>query len=159
MIKLASMTWQYHELSLERALEGISRAGFRYVALGLPHQGVDVPNEHDESSVETIQALLQKYELEPVMLIANQQFKPGQPLSRAIGRLEAAKALGIKEMLSVGTSSYRKFPDEMFTEEEMAPVNQEFAEHFKIIADEAAARDLLVSLKPHTGNTRLQKRS
>mgnify|MGYP001305455101 FL=1 len=91
MIKLASMTWQYHEHPFERALEGIARAGFRYVALGLPHQGVDVPNEQDETSTATVKALLEKYELEPVMLIANQQFKPGQPLSRAIGRLEAAK--------------------------------------------------------------------
>ena len=35
----------------------------------------------------------------------------------------------------------------------MEPVNAEFAEHFKKIADEAAARDLIISIKPHTGNT------
>lgn len=157
MIKLASMTWQYHEHTFERALEGIAQANFKYVALGLPHQGEEYPNEDDPNSIKMIQSLLQKHQLQPIMLIGNRQFKPDQPLERAFRRLKAAKALGVKEVLSVGTSNYRKFPDGMLTEEKMIPINQKFADHFRMIADHAADLGLILSLKPHTGNTATAK--
>lgn len=153
MVKLACMTWLYNEYSFERALAGISGAGYRYVALGLPHEGSDVPDENDEQSVSKVKGLLDQYGLQPTMLVGNRQFKPDQPLERAIKRLQTAKELGITEVLSVGTTSYRKFPDAPYTEEEMAPVNEKFANHFRKIADEAAKLGIVLTLKPHTGNT------
>ncbi|MDF2720803.1 MAG: Xylose isomerase-like barrel [Paenibacillus sp.] len=153
MIKLACMTLPYAKFSFERALEGISRAGYRYIAFGHPHEGREYPEENNPESIFSVQALFAKYGLQPILLASNAYFKIDQPLERAIKRLQAAKALGVKEILTVGTQSYRKFPSDPLSEEEMKPLNEAFVERYKRIADEAAALDLVVTVKPHTGNT------
>jgi sugar phosphate isomerase/epimerase len=153
MVKLVCLTWQYHELPFERALEGIAQAGFRYVAFGLPHGKVGHPIENDERSIAETEALLAKYKLQPAMLSANAQFKPDQPVERAVQWLNMAKRFGIGEVLSTGTWGYRTFPAEPLAEEEMEAADQRFVEHYRQIADEAAKLDIKLSLKPHTGNT------
>lgn len=153
MVKLVSLTWQYHDLPFERALEGIAQAGFRYVAFGLPHENHSYPLENDERSIAEAEALLAKYKLRPVILSANAQFKPNQPLERAVQWLNMAKRFGIDEVLTTGTWGYRVFPTEPLTVEEMTAVNQRFAEHYRQIADEAAKLGIRLSIKPHTGNT------
>jgi sugar phosphate isomerase/epimerase len=153
MVKLACMTLPYAHVSFERALEGISRAGYRYVAFGLPHQGIEVPEENDGHTVECLNSLFTRYELQPVMLISTNQLAPGQPIARARKRLETAKALGIQEVLSLGTWGYRAFPDEPLPEAEMRLRNDAFVDKFRLIATEAEALDIHVTIKPHTGNT------
>lgn len=153
MIKLACMTLPYSKLPFERALEGISRAGYRYVAFGLPHAGIDVPDENDDQAIPTLQRLFFKYSLEPVMLIGNQQFKPGEPIERARKRLQTAKSLGIREVISVGAGSYRAFPTELLPIEEYQQKHRDFVQQYQKVAQEAEALDMIVTIKPHTGNT------
>ncbi|MDF2721945.1 MAG: Xylose isomerase-like barrel [Paenibacillus sp.] len=153
MIKLACLTWTYKDNSLERALEGIARAGFRYFAFGLPHEGKMIPDESEASAIEPLQVMFARYGLQPITMSANAQFKPGQPLERAYRYLRIAKSFGVREMLTTGTCSYRKFPDQPYTDQEMEPINQAFAEHYRQIADEAAKLGMYISIKPHTGNT------
>lgn len=153
MIRLACLTLPYGKCSFERALEGIDRAGYRYLAFGHPHEGRDYPDENDAKAIGSLQALFAKYELQPILLASNAHFKIDQPLERAIARMRTAKAFGIREILTIGTQSYRKFPSEPLSEEEMKPLNVAFAERYKRIAEEAAALDLIVTVKPHTGNT------
>lgn len=153
MIRLACLTLPYGKSSFERAVEGIARAGYRYIAFGHPHEGQDYPNEDDAQSIGRLQMLFAKHGLQPVLLASNAHFKIDQPLERALRRMRTAKAFGIREILTVGTQSYRKFPTEPLSEAELRPLNEAFAQRYKEIAEEAEALDLVITVKPHTGNT------
>ncbi|MFC3769998.1 sugar phosphate isomerase/epimerase family protein [Paenibacillus sp. GCM10012303] len=152
-VKLACMSWIYNKHSFERALESISRAGYRYVSFGLPHEGKPAFDDGLEGEAERIAALLNKYGLEPVSLVSTDVLHPNQPIERAIQRLEFARALGVEELLSLGTTSYKRFPDEPRSDEEMAPINEAFADKYRRVGEEAGKRGLVVTIKPHTGNT------
>lgn len=153
MVRIACMTLPYVKFPFERALEGISRAGYKHLAFGHAHMGTDYPNENDAGSIAALQELFAKYDLEPVLLVSNLQFKLDQPIERALQRLRTAKELGIKELLTIGTQSYRSFPKDPLSADEMKPLNEAFVERFKRVAEEAEALDLTVMIKPHTGNT------
>lgn len=153
MSKLVCMTLPYMRYSIERAFEGISRAGYSYVSFGLPHAGMEVPDEEDDMAVGKLRDLLDKYELTPVMLVCNKQFKFDQPIERAYRRLEAAKALGIKEVLTGGTTNYKKYPDELLPLQQYEQNKREFVEHYKKIAEKAEELGIVMTLKPYTGNT------
>lgn len=152
-MKLACMSLLYAKYPFERALEGIARAGFRYVGFGWPHAGKDVPDEADEGAISELRSLFAKYKLEPVVLSGYRQFSPGQPLSRARRCLQTARELGIKEVLSAGTWTYRVFPDEPVPEAEAARLHREYVDHYKQVAAIAEAMDIMVTIKPHSGNT------
>ncbi|CAG7655114.1 sugar phosphate isomerase/epimerase family protein [Paenibacillus allorhizosphaerae] len=152
-IKLACMTWIYHKHPFERALEGIARAGYRYVSFGLPHEGKRAFDDGAQGEAERIAGLLNRYGLQPVTLVSTDVLAPAQPIEQARQRMDFARAIGVEELLSLGTTSYKRFPDEPLTEEEMAPINEAFAAKFRQIGAEAGKRGLVVSIKPHTGNT------
>lgn len=153
MIKLACMTWVYNKVSFERALQGIARAGYHYVSFGLPHEGKPAFDDSRPGEAERVLQTLDTYGLKPVTLVSTDAFSPSQPLARAIQRLDFAKALGVEELVSLGTWSYIKFPDEPRSEDDMKELDDAFAAKFKLVGEEAAKRGLLVSIKPHTGNT------
>lgn len=153
LLKIVCFTLPYGKHPFERALEGIARAGYRYVAFGLPHAGADVPDEQDEEAVSRLQKLFADYSLEPALLIGTKQFYVEEPLERAIRRLQLAKQLGIKEIISSGTKGYHRFPHEPWTAAESAAQHIAFVEKFKQIAAAAASLDRIVTLKPHGGNT------
>lgn len=152
-VKLACMTWVYNKHPFERSLESIARAGYKYVSFGLPHEGKPAFDDTAEGEAERISGLLERYGLKPVSLISTDVLKPGLPFERAIARLDFAKAIGVEELLSLGTTSYRRFPSEPLSEEEMKGPNDAFAEKYRQVGVEAGKRGLVVSIKPHTGNT------
>ncbi|WJH33474.1 hypothetical protein N6H14_26055 [Paenibacillus sp. CC-CFT747] len=131
MVKLACMTLPYMHLPFERALEGIARAGYRYVSFGLPHAGKPVSDEEDSTSSERMRELLDRFGLKPVMLVSTGQLAPGEPLERARKRFAFAQALGIDEVLSLGTWGYRSFPHEPLPQEELAVKYEAFAAKFR----------------------------
>ncbi|WP_193556071.1 sugar phosphate isomerase/epimerase family protein [Paenibacillus ginsengarvi] len=147
------MSWIYMKHSFERALESIARAGYQYVSFGLPHEGKPAFDDTDPGEAERISGLLERYGLKPVSLVSTDVLSPAKPLERAISRLEFAKAIGVTELLSLGTTSYRKFPSEPISEEEMKPLNEAFADKYRQIGEEAGKRGIVVTIKPHTGNT------
>lgn len=157
MAKLACMTLPYAAHSFERALEGIATAGYKYVSFGLWHLGADVPDESDDNAATQLKALFNRYGLTPVQLIANKQFAPGQPLERAVQRIQLAQELGVREIITVGAGGYKKFPDEMMSPAEFAPIHQAFVEQYQRIAKAAADYDVTITIKPHTGNTATAK--
>lgn len=152
-IQLACMTFPYNKYPLERALEGVAKAGFRYVSLGLPHEGKPVFNDRAEGEAERTLRLLDKYELEPVSWISTDALAPQHPIEKARQRMDFVKALGVKELLSLGTTSFRKFPSEPISDEDMKPLNDAFAAKYRLVGEEAEKRGLVVTIKPHTGNT------
>lgn len=153
MIKLACMTLPYAALPFERALQGISEAGFRYISFGISHAKIEVPDETDAQAVAKLEKQFAKYGVQPIQLVSTPQLAAGQPIERVRARLTVAKELGIPEVLSLGTWNYSKFPDEMRSDEEMEPINQAFADQFKRVAEEAEKLGVIVTIKPHGGNT------
>ncbi|WP_127587679.1 sugar phosphate isomerase/epimerase family protein [Paenibacillus koleovorans] len=152
-IKLACMTLPYMKYPLERALQGISEAGYRYIAFGLPHAGAEAPDEQDPEAVHTLRRLFDRYGVEPVMLVSTNQLAPGQPIERAQKRFETAKALGIPELLCLGVWGYRAFPHEPLPADELQQLNAAFIEKYREVAKLAEQYNIVVTLKPHTGNT------
>ncbi|MDF2724312.1 MAG: hypothetical protein K0Q59_3987 [Paenibacillus sp.] len=137
---IASRTVPYAHLPFERALQGIRDAGIRYVAFGNPaHNGIDYPDEHNPHTVANIRSLLDKYELEPVMITGTTEFAVGLPLERAKARLETAKALGVTHVMSNGMGDTSRYA--------------EFVDKYKRVAEIAGAMDMTISLKPHGGIT------
>ncbi|MDF2725790.1 MAG: hypothetical protein K0Q59_5468 [Paenibacillus sp.] len=112
-----------------------------------------MPEESDEHAAAHIRQQLEKYRLEPVLLVSTEQLSVDQPIERTRRRMEFAKSLGIGELLSLGTSSYRMFPDIPIPEAEMNVINREFAHKFRRVAEEAERYGVRVSIKPHTGNS------
>lgn len=153
MMRLACMTLPYAHVSLERALEGIARAGYRYVAFGLPHEGREVLDDPNEEQVKALRQQFDRWELEPVMLVGTKALAPGQSKSHVHAYLTAAKSLGVEEVLSLGTWGYRTFPDEPLPQETLQKEHQAFVNAFREWAEIAAALNLRLTIKPHTGNT------
>lgn len=154
MIQLTCMTLPYAHVSLERALDGIARAGYRYVALGLPHEGKEVLDEHtDQERLTALQQALDRWQLKPNMLIGTKALAPGQPEASGRAYLEIAKQLGVPEVLSLGTWSYQTFPDVPLPEDVLQQKHEAFVNAFRKWADIADELDLTLTIKPHTGNT------
>jgi sugar phosphate isomerase/epimerase len=151
------MTLPYTPHSFERALEGIAAAGYKYISFGLPHAAIDVPDEEDQETGAKLKVLFDKYQVQPIQLIANAQFAPGQPLERALKRIQLAQELGIPEIITVGAGGYKRFPDELLPAEEMAQKHREFVEQYQRIAEAALPYDVTITIKPHTGNTATAK--
>lgn len=152
-VKLACMTLPYIKYSFERSLQGISEAGYRYIAFGLPHADGDVPDENDPQAVTKLQRLFDQYGVEPIMLVSTNQLAPGQTIERARQRFETAKALGIPELLSLGVWGYKEFPNTPLPSEELQMKVDSFAARFREVAKLAEEYGIVVTLKPHTGNT------
>lgn len=152
-VKLACMTLPYIKYSFERSLQGISQAGYKYISFGLPHAGQEVPDEQDPEAVLKLQRLFNRYGVEPVMLVSTNQLAPGQPIERARKRFETAKALGIPELLSLGVWGFQEFPHTPLPQEELEVKYAAFRDRFREVAKLAEEFEIVVTLKPHTGNT------
>ncbi len=152
-VTLASMTWPYQKHPLERGLEGVAAAGFGHVSLGLPHQGAAPIDDAAPGEAQRVRALLDRYGLAPVSWVSTDALAPSRPVEAAQRRMDFLQELGVTELLCLGISSYRRFPDEPMTDAELAPRYQEFIERYRVHAAEAERRGMIITLKPHTGNT------
>lgn len=152
-IQLACMSWPYNGHSLERALEGIAAAGFRYVSLGLPHQGRAAIDDSAPGEAVRVRSLLAQHGLTPTTYVSNDALAPSQSIDAARRRMDFVQELGVSELLTVGVSSYRRFPAEPVPDSEMAKRHHDFVERYRQHGEEAERRGLVVSIKPHTGNT------
>ena len=106
--QVACMTYVYRDFPLQRALEGIAKGGYRYVAWGTDHQeapgrrvpvlAVDAP----DAEARRLGARCRSLGLEPVMMFSN--VYPERPnglevLKRRIGQAAAA---GMPQVLTFG---------------------------------------------------------
>jgi len=153
MVQLACMTLPYLQHPIDRAFEAIARAGYKHVVFGYYHEGKLIPDEEDPASWEVLKAKAESFGLRIPMLLSHEHFGVNQPWERGIRQMEIAMALGVKEINVLGTHSYYKFPDRPKPLAELEQENMQFLEKFKAVAEEAEKRDLVLSVKPHTGNS------
>lgn len=151
-ITVACRMVPYAKYSFERALAGVAAAGYRFVSFGNPtHQGVDVLAE--PMTAESLQSMLGRQGLTPIMLTGTSEFAVSQPLERALRRLDLAADLGVREVLSnglcrLGPSGRDPVPDSALRED-----RQVFVEKYQKLAKEAQSRGVTITLKPHSGIT------
>ncbi len=153
MTKIVGLTLPYHDQPFERALEGLAGAGYRYVAFGTKHAGSEVPNEEDAGEPARLRALFRTFGLKPEALFAHSQFHPDLPAERALRMLELASELEIPEVNTLGFWGYRNFPDEPLPRDEYEALNDRFVARYQALARDAERLGVIITLKPHTGNT------
>ncbi len=153
MIKLVCCTLPYARYSMERALDGISKAGYKYVGFGLRHEGQPVPS--DDPSADELAKLKEEFakrDLQPTLMWGT-SLAGEADLSQYRRRVDVAKELGVTTLLGGGTWGYRKFPDEPLSESELAKAHQVFVDNVRQVAPYAQEAGIQILLKPHTGNT------
>lgn len=145
----------YHH-SFERALEGIRRAGYRHVGFTAGQAGISVnrgplPDER----VRRIKALCAEHGLQPSVLHGIQIMN--QDLPTLCRHIDLAAMLGIRVIIALGPFSYRRFgyyqfPTDPKSEVEQRADHEEFLVRVLPVAEYAARRKVMLTLKPHTGN-------
>jgi sugar phosphate isomerase/epimerase len=143
--QLACMTLPYAQFPLQRALDGIARAGYRYVVWGTTHTeasgdrrpvlAVDAP----ASEAKQLAARCRGMGLEPVMLFANVQLEAPGAASAHLRRIHQAAAAGMPYLLTFGKTTAGEYDVFLATLKRIAPV--------------ARAQGVTVLIKQHGGNT------
>ena len=149
-------TLPFARFSFEAALDAITAAGYRLCGLGLTHEGVAIPG--DEATAVDLAAIRRQLEdrgLRPAMLFGLSWSR--LPVEEGVvalkRRVDHAGALGCRFVLTAGTWGYRRFPDELLSPAERAPLDAACCEVLAAAGEYAAANGITILIKPHTGNT------
>ena len=143
--QLACMTYVYRDFPLQRALEGIAKSGYRYVAWGTEHQEADgkrVPVMAPDAPASEARKLGQHCRdmgLQPVMMFSNVYPEHKNGLEVLKRRIEQAHAAGIAQVLTFG-----------HTEGGNRPL---WLERFRELGPLARAANVLLVIKQHGGET------
>jgi sugar phosphate isomerase/epimerase len=155
-VQIGCFTLPWSELGFEDALDGIAKAGYRYAAFGLTHQGIEVPAiEGGPVSAREAGKKVADRGLKTVMLFARWSGENGVDAMKR--RIDQAKELGCPFLVCAGTWGYKDGLKTPRTPGEMAPEEAVFHERMAQIAPHALQASVTVTLKPHTGNTATAK--
>src|SRR5262245_9347824 len=138
--QIACMTLPYSRYSLERALQGIKGAGYRYVAWGTTHRdgSANVPVVAGDAPPERAKDLARRCRdmgLEPLMM-----FGPPPDEPEALRhRIRQAAAGGVPQVLTMGNTRGNDLARWVKNLKEIGPVARE--------------QGVVVVVKPHGGNT------
>lgn len=141
----ACMTLPYSNFSLERALQGIHKAGYQHVAWGVNHrddQAREVPVMKEDAPPSEAKTLAQKCRdmgLEPVMMFSTVYPEHDGALETLKHRIMQAEAAGIGQVLTFGhTQGGRR---------------EIWIERFKILGPIARDHNVTIVVKQHGGET------
>jgi len=105
-LELGAQTLPYRAYPFDRALDGIARAGFRYVGIWNDHaDGPVAPETATAGDLETVRLQIERHGLTPRMAF---RFRGAgdDPESQLRRTIEVASALGIAFVISAGPSPY-----------------------------------------------------
>jgi sugar phosphate isomerase/epimerase len=139
------MTLPYSGFPLDRALQGIKIAGFKYVAWGVKHlegNGKQVPVIAEDAPAETAKALAKRCRdmgLDPIMMFSNIYPENPRGLEVLTQRIKQASAAGIGQVLTFGHT---------------AGGNKKiWIERLKILGPIARDHGVMIVVKQHGGTT------
>jgi sugar phosphate isomerase/epimerase len=144
--QVACMTLPYARFPLQRALDGIKSAGYRYVAWGTTHVEADggkpvpvMPGDAPPDKAKELAMRCRDMGLEPLMMFSIVYPEHADGLTVLKSRVLQASAAGIPHVLTFGHTegSKRKLWDERF--KELAPL--------------AADANVTIVIKQHGGET------
>lgn len=143
--QIGCMTLPYAAFPLERALEGIARAGFRFVGWGTTHQegaGVRRPvlaPEATAAQARELAARCRSLGLEPVTMFAGVFVEAPNAVEVHRRRIEQAAAAGVRFLITFGQTRPGAY--------------DLWIRNLKQLAPEARAAGVTIAIKQHGGNT------
>ena len=137
---IAGNTICYRLFSLERALQGISRNGLKYVELAsLPGYCEHFePQDMSPGDVQAIAKLVDRYHLIPISMSGHCDLGTEEGVAQFQARMEFARDLGMK-IINTGTG-------ENTTD---AEGQERFYRNIAALAEQAEAWDLVIALETH----------
>lgn len=155
MSKIVALTLPYAPYPFTRALEGISSAGYRHIGirtgLGAAHAGERIAGEMTLEDATRIRDLCEGYGLSVSMLFGAAVMK--EDVESLCRHIDFAHNVGADSVLWVGVWGYVRFPDEPLRSDRLDQLHDEFVAKMRLVADHAKERGVVITLKPHTGNT------
>ncbi|MGA2620420.1 MAG: TIM barrel protein [Thermoguttaceae bacterium] len=143
--QIACMTLPYAQFPLERALEGIRAAGYRYVAWGTTHKGpatdtlpILAPDDPPEKARD-LGRHCRDLGLEPLLMFSGIYPEAPQALAVLTRRIEQAAAAGIGQVLTFGHTQ--------------GGSRRVWIERFKQLGPIARGHGVLLVVKQHGGTT------
>lgn len=143
--QVACMTYVYRAFPLHRALEGIAKSGYRYVAWGTEHveaDGQKVPVLAKDASVAEAKRLGDRCRdlgLQPLMLFSTVYPEHPDGLDVLKRRIEQAHAGGVGQVLTFGHTENGAYP--------------RWLERFRLLGPLARAAGVTLVIKQHGGET------
>lgn len=153
--KIGCETLPYSEMTLQRALEGIARAGYPYVCLYTKHPDGEVLGpEAKLADAEALRRRIEDCGLKTCMI-----FMAGEGPSTSEGqrlwqkRIEEAKVLGADCVLAWGPWEYEVWPGKKYGLDQWDPMCEAWFAGMQPVIRQAEQSEMLIVLKPHTGLT------
>lgn len=154
--RLACMTMVYRAHSFTRALGGIAKAGFQYVAPSRSHSGKDVfvATISPEARAE-IRRQMSDHGLRPVMSLGGFNADLGKPdgLKKYAEEIDLCAEFGIPVIVGGGPWYYQKWPNLPKRDSDFQKESAAFYRSLEQLLPHAESRKVIISLKPHTGIT------
>ena len=143
--QIACMTLPYSQFPLQRALEGIARSGFKYVALGTRHlesPGRQVPvldMEAKPAEAKKVGDRCRDLGMTPVLMFSTVYVEAPEGLEAHTKKIEQAAAAGIPQVLTFGHTEGGKL--------------DVWVKNLKILGPLARSAGVTVVIKQHGGET------
>lgn len=143
--QLACMTLPYSAFPMERALQGIAAAGYRYVAWGVNHRDANgksrpvLAPDAPASEAARLAAHCRDLNLQPVMMFATVHLEAPNALAVHLRRIEQAAAARIPFLLTFGKTEPGQY--------------ETFVANLKAMARPARDAGVTVVIKQHGGNS------
>lgn len=144
--RLAASTNTYHTYSLEEALAGIAKAGFKSVELSsVPGWTEHVRRDADDEELGYVKDLLAKHGLTAI------SFAGHSDLVSEKGVAEFRKALVLAKKLGIGFVTTSTGGHDASSAGSLEEQRGSFVANFRPLADEAAAMGIVICLETHGG--------
>jgi sugar phosphate isomerase/epimerase len=144
--RLAASTNTYHSYSLEEALDGIARAGFRSVELtSVPGWTEHVRRDADDAEIQRVKDLLARHGLTAVSLSGHSDLVSDEGVAEFRKALAIARKLGV-DKITTSTGGHADTSSGSLDEQRQA-----FLERIGPLADEAARDGIDICLETHGG--------
>jgi sugar phosphate isomerase/epimerase len=154
--RLGCMTMLYRAHPITRALEGIRKAGYRYVVPGRTHAGQEVfaPSMAPAARAE-LKTQLKDQGLTAFMSLGGFSGEITRPdgLKRYIGELDLCADFGIPVMVGGGPWYFEKWPNLPKRDRDWQKEVAEFYTALEKAVRHAESVKVMITLKPHTGIT------
>jgi sugar phosphate isomerase/epimerase len=154
--QLACMTMPYQAYPLARALDGIRKAGYRYVMPHATHakEPVFTPALTAAARAE-LKRRFRDAGLEPVMRFAalGPDIRTPDGMKQAIGELDLCADFGIRTAVGAGPWYFKKFPNIPKRTRDWQKECEAFYPALESLVRHAESAGVTFTLKPHTGIT------
>lgn len=152
-MRLVGLTLPYSRYPFDRALEGIARAGYKFVGFGYNHAGSPVlAPDASEQQLDELAKQFAAHGLTPGLLWAGVRVMGDDGVQLMKRRLDMARHLGIKVVTSSGFD-VEISPDVPLSDPATPEPHREYVRRMQQVGDYAAEQGRTVIIKPHGGNT------